>query len=65
MPLCACVLPTTQCIVYIKCVGDFLNELSNDGAKHQFEKYVTHDILPVMVHCAQVSCVLLLNTLSV
>ena len=37
-------------------VGDFLNELSNDGAKHQFEKYVTQDILPVMVHCAQVSC---------
>ena len=37
-------------------IGDFLNELSNDGAKHQFEKYVTQDILPVMVHCARVSC---------
>ena len=35
--------------------GEFLHELSNDGAKHQFEKYVAEDILPVMVHCARVS----------
>lgn len=44
----------TCSIVEFVHVGDFLNELSNDGAKQQFEKYVTQDILPVMVHCAQV-----------
>ena len=41
--------------VIIILVGDFLNELSNDGAKQQFEKYVTQEILPVMVLCARVS----------
>ncbi len=35
--------------------GDFLNELSNDGAKDQFVAYLNEDIIPVMVHCARVS----------
>ena len=36
-------------------LGDFLNELSNDGAKDQFATYLNEDIIPVMVHGARVS----------
>ena len=36
-------------------LGDFLNELSNDGAKDQFATYLSEDIIPVMVHGARVS----------
>ena len=35
--------------------GDFLNELSNDGARQQFEKYLQEDLLPAMVQYARVS----------
>ena len=36
-------------------LGDFLNELSNDGARAQFEKYLQKNLLHAMVQCAQVS----------
>lgn len=32
---------------------EFLNELSNDGARMEFERYVEADILPAMVHQAR------------
>lgn len=35
-------------------VGDFLNELSNDGAKQQFLEYLEPLIIPAMVSCARV-----------
>ena len=35
-------------------VGDFLNELSNDGAKMQFENYLKESLFPAMVLCAKV-----------
>ena len=34
-------------------VGDLLNELSNDGAREQFKKYLEFDILPLMVQAAK------------
>ena len=36
------------------CLGDLLNELSNDGAREQFKKYLEIDILPLMVQAAKV-----------
>ena len=36
------------------CLGDLLHELSNDGAKEQFKKYLEIDILPLMVQAAKV-----------
>lgn len=36
-------------------LGDFLHQLSNDGAKIQFEVYLEPFILPAMVQCAKVS----------
>ena len=43
--------------------ADFLNELSNDGARAQFEKYLQTDLLQAMVQCAQVSGILVLKRL--
>ena len=34
--------------------GDLLNELSNDGARSQFEMYLKDQLMPVMVQCAKV-----------
>ena len=34
---------------YYLFTGDLLNVLSNDGARLQFEKYITESILPAMV----------------
>ena len=34
--------------------GDLLHELSNDGAKNQFQYFVEEYILPVMVSSAKV-----------
>ena len=42
-------------------LGDFLNELSNDGARAQFEKYLQKNLLHAMVQCAQVSLWLCLS----
>ena len=36
-------------------LGDFFHELSNDGARNQFEQYVKMYIMPAMVQCAKVS----------
>lgn len=36
-------------------LGGFLHELSNDGARLQFEKFLEELILPLMVASAQVS----------
>lgn len=41
-------------ITLVFLIGDFLNELSNDGARDQFGIYLSNDILPVMVNCARV-----------
>ena len=35
--------------------GDLLHELSNDGARNQFQDFVEEYILPVMVSAAKVS----------
>ena len=35
-------------------VGDFMHELSNDGARAQFDKLINRVLLPVMVDCAKV-----------
>ena len=35
--------------------ADFMHEISNDGAKKQFDIYLTKTILPVLAECAQVS----------
>ena len=35
--------------------GDLLHELSNDGAKNQFQYFVEEYILPVMVSSAKVN----------
>ena len=35
--------------------GGMLHELSNDGARRQFEEYLEELILPLMVKCANVS----------
>ncbi len=35
-------------------IGDLLHELSNDGAREQFKKYLEVDILPLMVQAAKV-----------
>ena len=37
------------------CLGDLLHELSNDGAKDQFQYFVEQFILPVMVSSAKVN----------
>ena len=50
--------PKCQPCAIIFCAGDFLNELSNDGAKDQFSMYLNEDIIPVMVHGARVSNIL-------
>ena len=34
--------------------GGLLHELSNDGAKRQFESFLENDIFPVLVESAQV-----------
>jgi hypothetical protein len=39
---------------YVISIGDLLNELSNDGAREQFKKYLELDILPLMVQAAKV-----------
>jgi hypothetical protein len=36
------------------CLGGLLHELSNDGAKRQFESFLENDIFPVLVESAQV-----------
>lgn len=38
-------------------LGDFLNELSNDGARMQFESFLENQIMPAMVLCAKVRSV--------
>ena len=40
--------------ITIPLLGDFLHELSNDGARAQFEEYLEPYIIPAMVHCARV-----------
>lgn len=35
-------------------LGDLLHELSNDGAREQFKKFLEVDILPLMVQAAKV-----------
>ena len=35
--------------------GDFLHELSNEGARRQFERYLQDILLPVMVEYTGVS----------
>ena len=44
------------CMVYsgMFSAGDLLNELSNDGARSQFEMYLKDQLMPVMVQCAKV-----------
>ena len=34
--------------------GDLMHELSNDGARAQFDKLIHRVLLPVMVDCAKV-----------
>ena len=51
--ICYSVMIPTSLHVII-CVGDLLHELSNDGAKEQFKKYLEKDILPLMVQAAKV-----------
>ena len=34
--------------------GDLMHELSNDGARAQFDKLISRVLLPVMVDCAKV-----------
>ena len=41
--------------------GDLLHELSNDGAKDQFQYFVEKYILPVMVSSAKVHSIISLN----
>ena len=41
-------------IFIITIIGDLLHELSNDGAKKQFEDYLKY-IMPALVQCARVS----------
>ncbi len=50
--VCVWTLLSVLCVV---CVGDLLNELSNDGAKSQFERYLKDQLMPVMVQCAKVT----------
>lgn len=38
----------------LTCLGDFLYELSNDGARMQFESFLDNQIMPAMVLCAKV-----------
>ena len=40
--------------VFITAAADLLNELSNDGARAQFEKYLQQNLLHAMVKCTQV-----------
>ena len=42
-------------IIFYFCIftGGFLHELSNDGARQQFDAYLEELILPQMVLCAQ------------
>ena len=37
-----------------RCSGGLLHELSNDGAKRQFELFLENEIFPVLVEAAQV-----------
>lgn len=42
-------------IIKLLCfAGDLLHELSNDGAKNQFQYFVEEYILPIMVSSARV-----------
>ncbi len=52
---CTVVCSTVLYCVCCVCVGDLLNELSNDGAKSQFERYLKDQLMPVMVQCAKVT----------
>lgn len=38
----------------MRSLGGLLHELSNDGAKRQFESFLDNDIFPVLVESAQV-----------
>lgn len=40
-------------IVYLHCAGGLLHELSNEGARCQFEVFLEELILPLMVNSAQ------------
>lgn len=40
--------------MFLCLTGDLLHELSNDGAKNQFQYFVEEYILPVMVSSAKV-----------
>lgn len=42
-------------IFYLITTGCLLHEISNDGAREEFEKYLDTLILPEMVSCAKVS----------
>ena len=37
-----------------ECIGDFMHELSNDGARDQFESLLATVIVPAMIKCAKV-----------
>jgi len=46
-------IPFSEKTIRTQNLCDFLNELSNDGARLQFEKYLTENILPAMVMCSR------------
>jgi len=43
-------------VVYYS-IGDFMHELSNDGAREQFESLLATLIVPAMIKCARVRVV--------
>jgi BTB/POZ domain-containing protein 10 len=46
-------IPFNEKTVKTQNISDLLNELSNDGARAQFEKYLQQNLLHAMVVCAQ------------
>ncbi|XP_064384225.1 BTB/POZ domain-containing protein 10-like [Halichondria panicea] len=46
-------IPFTEKTIRTTNLCDLLNELSNDGAKSQFERYLRDQLMPVMVQCAK------------
>lgn len=48
-------------MIVVVFTGDLLHELSNDGAKNQFQYFVEEYILPVMVSSAKVKWTFFIN----
>ncbi len=49
-------IPFTHQSVRCEDLGKFLHELSNNGAKVQFERFLDEIVVDAMAHCAQVWC---------